>query len=129
MGGTTVNGNVNGYYGYTASVLDPALANATRALLTLRHPEAVYCPEGSPFPTLVSPGHYTTSSLDVNYYPGRGTVTAGNTATLRTGEVKCPMGSYCQHGMVNDCPAGRYGRAEGLASKVPCGPCLIHLSV
>ena len=123
---TSANGGSSGM-GVSDSVMinDAVVANASRALLTLVHPEAVYCPSGSPFPSLVTDGYYTVSALDSpSYYPGRGSKgTGGNTNTLRTDQLICPMGSYCLHGVANDCPAGRYGRAQGLSSPQCSGAC------
>jgi hypothetical protein len=73
----------------------------------LTEPNQVYCPLGTSIPLTVLPGYYTT----------------GNNATTRSGQVICPMGSYCMNGKRYSCPGGRYGDQEGLFSANCTGIC------
>ena len=70
-------------------------------------PNAVFCPEGTSTPIFALPGYYTI----------------GQTKTTRYDQVACPAGAYCVHGVINDCPAGRYGMASRLESANCTGPC------
>ena len=70
-------------------------------------PNSVFCPEGSASPLPVLPGYYSI----------------GQNKTTRYDQVVCPMGAYCVKGVIYDCPAGRYGRAERLDSANCTGPC------
>ena len=62
---------------------------------------------GSSTPLLALPGYYTVN---------------GN-STTRSSQVSCPIGAYCLSGIIRDCPAGRYGRAERLMNATCSGPC------
>ena len=61
-----------------------------------------FCPSGSVSATTATPGFYTIPEVD--------------DATTRTGEVECPIGSYCAGGVNTPCPAGRYGARPGQAT-------------
>jgi len=67
----------------------------------------VYCPEGNTIPKEVLHGHYSI----------------GGNSTTRTGELPCPPGSYCNKGIIRECPAGRYGSSAGLSTPSCSGPC------
>ena len=69
--------------------------------------DAVFCPLGSAVPTVVLPGHYSL----------------GQDRHTRTGQARCPPGSFCRAGIIYDCPPGRYGKAWELASAECTGPC------
>ena len=58
---------------------------------------SVYCPEQSSQPTAVQNGYYSTPEE----------------AALKTGELICPKGHYCQNGIKYACPAGRYNSDTG----------------
>eukprot|EP01031_Cornospumella_fuschlensis_P033632 gene33632-40683_t len=67
----------------------------------------VYCPTGSSNPLPVPAGYY---SIDVN---GKDVAA---TANMRSGVAECPFGHYCQRGVKQPCPGGRYGVTTGLVS-------------
>jgi len=73
----------------------------------LEMPNSVFCVEGSMIPLVAHPGFSTI---------------LGN-LTTRESEVACPRGAYCQHGIVRDCPAGRYGITERLQTPDCSGLC------
>lgn len=58
----------------------------------------VYCPEGSSFPTLVSPGFYSQ----------------GGNSTTRSYQIETDPGEYAWNGVKYPCPAGSYGNSKGL---------------
>jgi hypothetical protein len=68
---------------------------------------AVFCPEGSSVPLVVQVGYYSI----------------GFNRTTRDSTVPCHPGSYCVNGIIDDCPAGRFGATERLASADCSGPC------
>lgn len=72
-----------------------------------RNSNAVFCPEGTSRPLVVQVGHYSI----------------GFNRTTRDSTVPCHPGSYCMHGVVNDCPGGRFGAKERLSSPDCSGPC------
>lgn len=75
----------------------------------------VYCPAGTGnAPVMVSSGFYTIGA-------GDGSGDARN--TTRTGQRKCPRGSYCRQGIVIPCPDGTYGDIEGLSDTYCSGWC------
>lgn len=76
-------------------------------LVELQKPNNVFCKLGSWAPLQVLPGYYSV----------------GNNKTTRFDQLPCPMGSYCIDGIISDCPAGRYGRAQRLDSELCSGPC------
>lgn len=71
------------------------------------NPNGLYCPVGSAQPILVPLGYYSIN---------------GNHLT-RSAIVPCPIGSYCIDGIINYCPAGRYGNREKLHSPFCSGSC------
>ncbi len=83
------------------------LPNSDQLVTLLNNPNNVYCPAGSALPLVVRPGYYT----------------AGGNATTRSEQFPCPMGTYCALGVITECPAGRYGRAERLMTSACSGPC------
>ena len=68
---------------------------------------SVFCPEGSPEPLLVQVGYYSV----------------GFNRSIRDSTVPCHPGSYCRNGIINDCPAGRFGAVERLSDATCSGPC------
>ncbi|KDO25587.1 hypothetical protein SPRG_08886 [Saprolegnia parasitica CBS 223.65] len=68
---------------------------------------SVYCPPGSTQPLAVSVGYYTT----------------GGTNSTRSGQALCPIGSFCQHGVLYQCPSGTYGSTTGLTVETCSGWC------
>ena len=100
----------NGYIAQQTSLsiesLLPARGPYTK-LVELKKPNNVFCPSGSLSPLEVLPGYYSV----------------GNNKTTRFDQIPCPMGAYCIDGMIHDCPAGRYGRAQRLDSSDCSGPC------
>ncbi len=96
---------------YSAYLLDSNLTTATTSaglvVTALANPNNVYCPAGTALPLIVLPGHYTI----------------GNNQTTRNAQLPCPMGTFCVNGVMIDCPAGRYGRAERLITSDCTGLC------
>lgn len=80
------------------------LVRHTQAIV---EPNSVFCPEGSGVPIQVFPGFYTV----------------GFNSTTRSSQSPCPIGNYCVDGVLNACPAGRYGRAERLDNSSCTGLC------
>ncbi|KAH9111742.1 hypothetical protein AeMF1_013819 [Aphanomyces euteiches] len=70
---------------------------------------SVYCPTGSPTPTVVTDGFWTVLSTD--------------DARLRVSQQICPLGSYCVQGVAHLCPTGTFGNTTGLASSACSGRC------
>lgn len=68
---------------------------------------ALFCPEGSSIPLPVQVGYYSI----------------GYNRTTRESTVPCPPGAYCTDGVINDCPAGRYGSSNRLSDAGCSGPC------
>ena len=64
-----------------------------------------YCPVGSPFPQKVGGGNYTTG---------------GNALTnaTRRDQAVCEKGFFCEDGLIQPCPRGRYGNVAGLTDAV-----------
>ena len=56
----------------------------------------VYCPRGSFAPQYVREGYYTPEN-----------------EMLKTTQILCPPGSYCQEGLRIPCPASRFGSSSG----------------
>ena len=75
----------------------------------------VFCPSGSARPIRVSKGYYSVDMHGNNH---------SESATTRTKQLRCPIGSYCQNGIRKVCPAGRYGRKDSLSSPSCSGACL-----
>jgi hypothetical protein len=75
----------------------------------------VFCPVGSARPSRVSRGYYSVDTHGNNLT---------SSATTRTKQLQCPVGSYCTKGVRKVCPAGRYGGTMGLHSSKCSGPCL-----
>ena len=48
----------------------------------------------------------------------------GANATLRSGVASCPVGSFCQNGLRELCPTGRFGGSVNVTSNLCDGPCL-----
>ena len=67
----------------------------------------VYCPQGITFPVEVLPGYYTI----------------GGNSTTRSDQLPCPPGSYCNKGIIRECPAGRFGSSVRLSNSACSGPC------
>lgn len=66
-----------------------------------------YCPVGSPIPLTAPGGYYSI----------------GQNTTTRVSIVICPAGTYCSDGVIRDCPPGRFGNTEGLATADCSGAC------
>ena len=58
----------------------------------------VYCPRGSSAPQYVREGFYTPEDEHEE---------------LKTTQILCPPGSYCQKGLRAPCPASRFGSSSG----------------
>jgi len=69
-----------------------------------------YCPRGAIFPLHVGAGNYTVGGTDK----------LNNT---RTGQLPCLPGTFCQNGIVNLCPKGRYGDKAGESVPTCTGWC------
>ncbi|OQR87461.1 hypothetical protein ACHHYP_20382 [Achlya hypogyna] len=67
----------------------------------------VYCPPGSSQPMAVTVGYYST----------------GGTNVTRPAQTICPVGSFCRHGVVYQCPPGTYGDTPGLTEDMCSGWC------
>lgn len=76
---------------------------------------AVFCPAGSGAPTTVSPGYWTQGG-----YSGAPGLPHN---TTRVQQRRCPQGWYCAGGVAQQCPAGRFGGAPGLATPACSGGC------
>lgn len=68
-----------------------------------------YCPKGSIYPSLYSAGYYTIGGSEDNM--------------TRTDQAICPLGSYCQYGMIFACAAGLYGNVTGQTDPRCSGLC------
>jgi hypothetical protein len=111
-------------------ITNPTLALSSLALITLLHTEAVYCPQGSPYPLLTNPGYYTISTHDTNTtyinsfsHQSSSVGSVSISSKIRTNQAKCPRGSFCSNGLAFLCPGGRYGSEEGLLSMGCSGEC------
>jgi hypothetical protein len=69
-----------------------------------------YCPRGAIFPLQVGTGNYTVGGTDQ----------LNNT---RTGQLPCLPGTFCENGIVNLCPKGRYGDKSGESVPTCAGWC------
>lgn len=69
-----------------------------------------YCPRGSSFPFKVGAGNYTVGGTDI----------FNNT---RTGQQPCIPGTFCENGIVNLCPKGRYGSSPSQSVSICTGWC------
>ena len=67
----------------------------------------IYCTRGTDMPVEVMPGYYTI----------------GGNSTTRSSQLPCPPGSYCNKGIIRECPAGRYGSSSRLTTAFCTGPC------
>jgi len=95
----------------------------------------LYCPQGSPYPKVVSGGYYTIGT-DMSEQVG-----IDITNTTRIAQVKCNRGNFCKNGIAYNCPKGYYGDKvmemnekcsgrcpagtycpEGTADPIPCPP-------
>lgn len=95
--------------GYKYLRLVPNITNTDTVVMTseVNKPNGVFCYIGTSMPQPVHSGYYSI----------------GGDKTTRTDETPCPMGSYCQDGVIYDCPAGRYGRAQRLSNPECTGAC------
>ena len=89
------------YPGAPQTIADPAPCGDTTR----------YCPRGSHAPARVASGFYTVGGHE-----------DGANAT-RVAQARCEPGSYCERGIKQPCPAGRYGGAPGLLSSDCSGYC------
>lgn len=67
----------------------------------------VYCPPDASHPTLVDAGYYSIGSgadLGIN---------EADSIATRTGQTRCPAGSYCLGGVAHLCASGHYGASPG----------------
>jgi hypothetical protein len=69
--------------------------------------DSLYCPRGSPIPLTAPPGWYSVQ---------------GNSSTRESIRI-CPEGTYCVAGVLQECPAGRFGDSVELATPDCSGPC------
>ena len=83
--------------------------NQNMFIQRLKQPNMVYCPEGTGNPIVVLPGYYSV----------------GNSRTTRFAQQPCQPGTYCTHGVLYDCPAGRYGITSRLTDDSCSGPCAV----
>ena len=94
----------------------------------------VYCPTGSGNPTPVDSGYYTnlrnnifsqvqhpTVKGDGLYEPSKGR--SGENDEMAYEQVHCEVGHWCDHGLRDACPRGRYGKVRGLTTEFCSGPC------
>lgn len=78
----------------------------------------VYCPMGSAFPVLASPGFYTyNSTISVKV-----TNVTLHDATMSWRKI-CEMGYYCKDGVKYECPGGTFGYGTGFSSEEQCLSC------
>ena len=80
----------------------------------------LYCPEGSPKPLNVDPGHYSISN---GIIPGQMNDESLHSTDRRTNQVICPPGYYCQLGIRHKCPSGTYGEKPRLTEEDCSGLC------
>ena len=52
--------------------------------------------------------------MPVEVMPGYYTI--GGNSTTRSSQLPCPPGSYCNKGIMRECPAGRYGSSSRLTT-------------
>ena len=71
----------------------------------------VFCPTGSPVPTVVSDGWYSVGPFPYENY------------NRRVSQRICPIGHYCVQGSKIPCPPGTYGATRGLSSAACSGLC------
>ncbi len=93
------------------SLCDAGCACASASSSSCRAPcgdASVYCPAGTPSPLTVDPGWYSAGGADASH---------------RTGQIACPVGSYCVRGIVFACPEGTYGARQELSSPLCTGRC------
>jgi hypothetical protein len=69
----------------------------------------VYCPQGSAAPRLVQSGYFSTGPQGAPHQ--------------RSGEQRCPRGTYCEAGIKFPCPPGCYGDTEAQVLSSCTGPC------
>lgn len=67
-----------------------------------------YCVEGNTGPLTVPAGYYSVGS---------------DSAKQKSATLICPIGSYCQNGVRQQCPPSRYGNQEGLVTPLCSGRC------
>jgi hypothetical protein len=79
----------------------------------------VYCPPGAARPVRVNDGYYTVGG----YTTGPATAIAADVNSTRTGQARCPPGSYCIDGVRQQCPGGAYGDAPGASTPACAGAC------
>ncbi|KAL7555220.1 hypothetical protein ACHAWF_018965 [Thalassiosira exigua] len=71
----------------------------------------LFCPEGSSEPLNVEMGHYSiTESAESKE--------SMDSSHLRTAQVLCEPGFYCENGIKRPCPRGTYGRSPGLHTDI-----------
>jgi hypothetical protein len=68
-----------------------------------------YCPRGSYFPLLVTGGFYTVGGDNDNF--------------TRSGQITCPKGTFCRHGVMQSCPPRYFGEIEGMQDEHCSGHC------
>jgi hypothetical protein len=62
-------------------------------------------------------------SLNALYLCGPILLTDGDEEATRFHQTICPLGHYCDKGIVIECPPGRYGGTLGLYDSGCSGPC------
>ena len=85
---------------------------------------AVYCPAKVSSPRTVFAGFYSTGVADCAASPAWcATIDIGPSNSFRTGQTRCPEGSYCKGGELFRCPPGSYGATPGMVSATCSGLC------
>eukprot|EP01041_Mallomonas_annulata_P008856 gene8856-18351_t len=85
---------------------------------------SLFCPIGSAFPIMVTPGYFTTGSDNISH-----SITSSSTMTTkelwyfdpntRTSQSICEPGHYCQRdGVSRKCPPGYFGSSFGLQNSI-----------
>ena len=76
----------------------------------------IYCPESPAKPVDVDLGYYSiTEHVGTNATAGAG--------SLRTAQVLCEPGHYCESGVRYHCPPGTFGKDSGLFNSQCSGLC------
>lgn len=89
----------------------PGSVSPTAVRCGLHRGAGVYCPPGAARPVRVNDGYYSD-----------GGYTSADNAT-RTGQARCPPGSFCVDGVRQQCAGGSYGDEPGASSPGCAGAC------
>lgn len=77
-----------------------------------------YCPSSSARPKLVDTGYYSSTSFHTQL-----TAQDSSDELIRSNQLPCESGHYCENGLKYKCPAGSYGDAFAIANRSCSGYC------